>query len=76
MAVDLRRIGEEDVFGLQVAMNDALRVEILQTANHLASDNARFVLANGVALAVAIDERPQITARRKFGEGIPVNYQS
>lgn len=52
MAADLRRVRHEDIFRLQVAVHNALLVEILKTSDHLSNDDARVELINFVVMSM------------------------
>lgn len=52
MAADLRRVGQQNILRLQVAVHNTLLVEILKTSNHLSNDDSRVELINFVVMSM------------------------
>ena len=72
MAVDLGRIGQKNIFWLQIAVHYTLAVNVMECAYYLTDDDSSVKFTDWPDRAVPKYEGPQIAARGQLGEGIPM----
>lgn len=65
----LRRDREEDVLGLEVAMDKATAVDVLETSNDLAHDPLQLLIFN---LGSLLQEREEVSAGGELHEHVTV----